>query len=558
MFRESDFSVLKWITSNSGKYLWWVILLSFNSMLISLCFILIALLSKQILDLATGDRSGSIVLMSLYLIMVILFQALCNIVSSNCKIRAQVKIENRLKENMLLKLLSKQYEEILEFHTGELMNRFTSDIEFVVAGLISFIPQVISLFTKIIAGLGVLFYMDKNLTLGILLAGLLVIVLGRIYSLKFRYLHKQIQHTGGVVRSFMQECLDNVIVVKSYNNEDLIKEQLVLKQEQYFHAKVKQNTISNLASTGIYIIMSTGYYVTLSYGALQISKGVLTFGTLMAFLQILNQIKGPFRNVSGLLPQYESMIASAQRLREIENLKNEDRQHSNVIIDEFYEKFESIDFINCSFAYKDKVVFEKINIRIKQGAVMAIVGESGQGKTTLFHLLMGLYQVNSGDIYWRLKDKKIKLDASTRSLFAYVPQGNLILSGTIKDNIMFGNPRASETQLKEVIRISCLDSVLEKLKYGIETELKEHGSGLSQGQNQRIAIARALLSEAPILLLDECTSSLDAETEYRLLKNLREYHKKTVLCISHRQAAIMACDGIIKIEQGEITLSYNE
>ena len=154
-------------------------------------------------------------------------------------------------------------------------------------------------------------------------------------------------------------------------------------------------------------------------------------------------------------------------------------------------------------------------------------------------------QVNSGDIYWRLKDKKIKLDASTRSLFAYVPQGNLILSGTIKDNIMFGNPRATEAQLKEVIRISCLDSVLEKLKYGIETELKEHGSGLSQGQNQRIAIARALLSEAPILLLDECTSSLDAETEYRLLKNLREYHKKTVLCISHRQAAIMACDGAV-------------
>ena len=123
---------------------------------------------------------------------------------------------------------------------------------------------------------------------------------------------------------------------------------------------------------------------------------------------------------------------------------------------------------------------------------------------------------------------------------------------------MFGNPRATEAQLKEVIRISCLDSVLEKLKYGIETELKEHGSGLSQGQNQRIAIARALLSEAPILLLDECTSSLDAETEYRLLKNLREYHKKTVLCISHRQAAIMACDGVLKIEPRKIALDYNE
>ena len=430
------------------------------------------------------------------------------------------------------------------------MNRFTSDVGIVSAGLVGFIPQIFSLFTKIIAGIAVLFTMNVSFTLVILSIGLITVICSRLYSRKFRYLHKELQRTNGVVRSFMQECIENVIVVKSFVNENSIQNQLDKQQQENYRIRVKQNTISNIASTSIYVMMASGYYVALGWGAIQISKGLLTFGTLTAFLQILDQIKAPFRNVSGLIPRYDSMIASAQRLIEIEMFEDEKKDTRISDVDCFYQSMNSINFSHCNFAYKEKLVLKDVDLVISKGDVIAITGESGNGKTTLFHLMLGLFNVTRGEIYFDGQSGKVKLDAGTRNLFSYVPQGNMILSGTIRENIMFANPSASEQRLEEVINVSCLRELIDSLPEGIDTRLGERGIGLSQGQNQRISIARALISEAPILLLDECTSSLDIDTEKKLLLNLKTYHQKTVLCISHRNAAIECCDRIIKVQDG--------
>ena len=544
--------IIKWIYKCSKKYLWMVGLLTIISMAISGSFILMAVVSKKILDIATKSTTGSIINTCIFLFGIIAFQAVANIISNNCRVRSQAKIENSMKEYLLTTLLDKEYQEIITLHSGELMNRFTSDIEIVAGGIVGFIPQIFSLFTKIIAGIWVLFTIDAKFTLIILIIGMITVVCSRLYSKKFRFLHKAVQQSQGVARSFMQECIENVIVIKSFVNENAIKEQLEEKQNHNYQLRVKQNAISNLASTSIYVMMTTGYYVALGWGAIQISKGLLTFGTLTAFLQIIDQIKAPFRNVSGLIPRYDSMIASAARLMEIENLNDESKNHKIENIKSFYDRFEGISLEHGDFSYDDKEVLKDVSIFIPKGNVIAITGESGNGKTTLFHLLLGLIKLNNGKLFIQTHDDQIMIDAGTRNMFSYVPQGNMILSGTIKENILFGNQNASDKQIEQAIEIACLKDVIDELPEGINTVLKERGIGLSEGQRQRIAVARAIISEAPVLLLDECTASLDGDTEKRLLDNLKNFQQKTVLCISHRSAAIACCDLIIEVKDGKI------
>lgn len=543
---------IKWIYNCSKKYLWMVGLLTINSMAISVSFILLAVVSKKILDIATNNTTGSILNTCLFLFGIIAFQAIANIISSNCRVRSQAKIENSMKDHLLTNLLHKEYQEIIAMHSGELMNRFTSDIEIVAGGIVGFIPQMFSLFTKIIAGIWVLFTIDTEFTLIILLIGMITIICSRLYSKRFRFLHKEVQKSQGVVRSFMQECIENVIVIKSFVNETSIKKQLEEKQDYNFQLRVKQNTISNIANTSIYVMMTSGYYVALGWGAIQISKGLLTFGTLTAFLQIIEQIKTPFRNASGLIPRYDSMIASAQRLMEVENLKEESKNYKIENIKQFYTQLHGIVLEHGKFSYDDKEVLNNVSIFIPKGKVIAITGESGNGKTTLFHLLLGLIKLNSGKLFIQTQNDEIIIDAGTRNMFSYVPQGNMILSGTIKENILFGNQNATDEQIEQAVEIACLKEVIDELPEGINTILKERGIGLSEGQRQRIAVARAIISDAPILLLDECTASLDSDTEKRLLNNLKHFQQKTVLCISHRSAAIECCDMIIRVKDGKV------
>ncbi len=294
-------------------------------------------------------------------------------------------------------------------------------------------------------------------------------------------------------------------------------------------------------------MFTTGYYAALVWGAIQIAKGVLTFGTLTAFLQIIGQIRTPFRNLSGLLPQYYSMIGSAERLMELEMLPDEKCGTKLLNREAFYEEMDAIVFENVSFSYEEGEVLHDFSARIEKGCLTAIAGTSGKRKSTMMKLLLGLISCDKGNIYFeRNQRENISLDAGSRDLFAYVPQGNFILSGTIRDNIAFSNQEATEEKIIDAAKTACIWNVIQELPQGLDTILKERGAGLSEGQVQRIAIARAVLSEAPILLLDECTSSLDEETEKQVLKNLKKL-PKTILCISHRTAAFDSCDARIEI-----------
>lgn len=533
---------ISWIYGYSKKYAWAVALLAGVSAAISGSFILLALVSSALLDVASGFREGNLLQYCLMLVALVALQAVLNIANSNIRVRVSGKLEIELKRRLFASILKKPYLEISGIHSGEIMNRLTSDVDLVVAGVVGIFPQMISLGTKLAAGLFVLFRIDFRFTFVILLIGTGVCAGSRIYSEKFRHFHKEVQETGGQVRAFLQECIENILVIKSFANEEIMQDRLENYQEVNYQIKKKRNTVSNLANTTFYVMFTAGYYAALAWGAVQIAKGVLTFGALTAFLQIIGQIRTPFRNISGLIPQYYSMIGSAERLMELEQTEEEKTSSDGEDFEKLEKEMKALVFEDVAFAYEDCKVLDCFSVRLQKGSLTAVAGASGAGKSTMMKLMLGLLACQKGRIYFDLGETQIPADAGTRKMFSYVPQGNMILSGTIRENLIFSGRKVSEEEIRAAAEMVCIWEYIQKLPDGLDTVLKERGNGLSEGQIQRIAIARALLSDAPILLLDECTSALDEKTEAEVLENLKQLKTKTIVCISHKAAAIECCD----------------
>lgn len=545
-------NVLVWIYGYTKKQLLWVAALALISGSVALGFILLAVVSKNILDVATGDKDGSLIFNVAAIMGIIALQAILNIIYSNIIIRAAGKIDIKIKQGLFEKLLNKQYTKVTAFHSGEILNRFTSDVDIVVDGVIGIIPEAIALATKLVAGLAVLLMIDVKFTAIVCGIGAVVFVASKIYSKHFKYLHKEVQAADGVVRSFIQECVENLVVIKSFANNRASSDRLYEKQQNSLKLKIKRNTVSNVASTGVYVLFTASYYAALIWGAMQISLGVISFGTLTAFLQIIDQIKAPMKNISGLIPQFYSMIASAERLMELEELDDEKLKPHDESAEDIYKLTKSLCLENITFAYKKDNILKNASMCINKGDITAIAGPSGIGKSTIMKLLLGLISADEGKVFFKTDGENIDIDSGLRKMFAYVPQGNMILSGSIRENIAFGNREASTEEIIRAAKSAMIWDFINSLPEGMETIIGERGLGLSEGQIQRIAVARALLSNAPILLLDEATSALDETTEKALLENIRKLKNRTCIFISHKQRTIRNCDKIFYIKNKQL------
>lgn len=551
--KNRSVNALKWIYKYTGKQLWWVVFLSVLTGAISLGFIWLALVSSEILDIATGAKNGSFLFAIFKIVFIIALQGALNILYCNILIRAMGKIDIKIKQGLFNCLLNKKWTKINEYHSGELLNRFTSDVDIIINGIVTIVPSGIALATRLIAGLAVLFSIEPKLTAIVVLFGIFVAFASKVYSKHFKYLHKALQSANGVVRSFIQECIENVIVIKSFANNEIVSSRLKEKQLKALKLMYKKQTVSNIADTGVYVLFTGGYYAALIWGALKISAGSITFGVLTAFLQIIEQIKAPMRNMSGLVPAFYSMIASSERLIELENLEYEQNFNQNISADKLYDNLISINFENITFSYKDDTVLENASAVINKGEVVAIAGPSGIGKSTMMKLILALIEPQNGNIYLKLKDKTMPIDSSCRGLYSYVPQGNMILSGTIRENIAFCKPDASDEEIIKSAELAMIWNFIETLPQGLDTEIGERGLGLSEGQIQRLAIARAFLCDAPILLLDEATSALDEKTEKGLIENIKSLKNKTCIFISHKHKTIEMCDRIIQFNNKKLS-----
>lgn len=550
MKNQSNKTTLKWIYRRIKRFLPAIIATALISAVTAVSYVVLALLTKKVLDIATGDAAGNLAAAGAALFAVIALQVTAGACQSLLNAYTNGKLTMSLREYLFTVICKKKYEDISPYHSGDILNRITSDVDTVVSSSVTIIPNSVSIFTKIIAGLGAMVFMNPILALIILLLGVTVPAIGRFISKKYKYMHKECQRTEGRTRSFMQECFENIVVIKTFASEGPFIKRLQRYMDDNFKLKIKRTGISIAATISLYTFFTIGYYAVLLWGAGGLSKGTLTYGTLMAFLQLISQLRAPLQNVSGILPQYYSAIASAERLTELEGLRDETSLLKSEDADKLKADFKSIEAKNLCFGYGAKNILENCSFTAEKGDIIAITGESGSGKSTLFKLILGLYSPASGSL---TVNGEIPTDASVRPLFAYVPQGNMVLSGSIRDNISLCNPDVDEESIINAAKAAEIYDYIAALPDGLDTMLSERGSGLSEGQIQRISIARALITEAPVLLLDEATSALDETTETKVLENIRRMTGKTVLFITHRNTSLKACDKIMHIENKSFT-----
>lgn len=550
MKNQSNKTTLKWIYRRIKRFLPAIIATALISAVTAVSYVVLALLTKKVLDIATGDAAGNLAAAGAALFAVIALQVTAGACQSLLNAYTNGKLTMSLREYLFTAICKKKYEEISPYHSGDILNRITSDVDTVVSSSVTIIPNSVSIFTKIIAGLGAMVFMNPILALIILLLGVTVPAIGRFISKKYKYMHKECQRTEGRTRSFMQECFENIVVIKTFASEGPFIKRLQRYMDDNFKLKIKRTGISIAATISLYTFFTIGYYAVLLWGAGGLSKGTLTYGTLMAFLQLISQLRSPLQNVSGILPQYYSAIASAERLTELEGLRDETSLLKPEDADKLKADFKSVEAKNLCFGYGAKNILENCSFTAEKGDIIAITGESGSGKSTLFKLILGLYCPKSGSL---TVNGEIPTDASVRPLFAYVPQGNMVLSGSIRDNISLCNPDVDEESIINAAKAAEIYDYIAALPDGLDTMLSERGAGLSEGQIQRISIARALITEAPVLLLDEATSALDESTETRVLENIRRMTGKTVLFITHRNTSLKACDKIMHIENKSFT-----
>lgn len=541
--------VWKWLLKNAKESYIYIILLTITSVLLSIISLQFSMESKKIMDIATGAADGRFIDVCISIVFLLLLMLLVQISINFINVHANSKFEIALKNHIFKILLKKDYLSVAAYHSGELLNRINSDVGVIVSGIVTIIPKAALFLTSIVGAFILLCRMDMTLALIILAVGPMVFVGARLYSKRYKVLHKECQSADGKTKSFMLEIIQNLLVVKSFSNEQLMLEKSKELQNKSYKLRIKRTRVSVVAHIGMFLVFNAGFYFALAYCAYKLSVGLMTAGDVLAVTQLVNQIQSPFKNMSGLVPQFFAVIASAERLIELEEMNDEKLTGDNIDA-LIYQQLDCIVFDNVKFSYSADSVVSGINMEIKKGEFAVVAGESGAGKSTALKLLLGILKPESGEIYLKAScGTKKELGANSRKLFAYVPQGNLILSGTIRENITFASEKIDEESIIKAAKIAQIWDFICTLDKGLDTEIGENGLGLSEGQAQRISIARALMYDAPILLLDESTSALDSKTEEELLKAIKSMTDKTVVIVSHKQAAFDFCDKVVLVEK---------
>lgn len=551
---KSDRYVIKWILNICRKQKPVLALLIILNIIHGITSVLFANFSKRVIDSATVDHNmSSVVSFALALLGVVVLQMSLSIARSCISERCKARLEVILKHHILDVVMKKDYSNITSYHTGELQNRMFNDVNVVTDGFTKILPLSSFYFTKLLSSLIYLIIIDKVFALIFLIGGCVVFLVTQLFRKKMKELHKRVQETEGKTRSFIQEILSNLLVVKAFSVEDKIQNQSDRLQEDNFIAKIKRRNFSILANTGLNGVFSIGTVFAVAFGAWRLLNNLMTYGTVTAMLQLVNQVQSPFASLSGVMPLYYSMIASAERLIEIDSIEEEVQANEEPYDPkELYNKLSAISFKNISFKYDRDIIFDNTSFSFAKGDFVAIMGISGIGKSTLLKLLLGVFNTQQGEIMLKTCDGDIVVDKNTRRLFSYVPQGNMVISGTIKDNLTFINDDVTDEEIERAIEVSCAKQFIDELPLGIDTVIGEKGLGLSEGQIQRLAIARSLLSKSPVLLLDEATSALDEETEKQFLTNLKRLENVTCIIVSHKKAALEICNKRIQIINGKI------
>lgn len=548
MAKNNDRAALRWLFRRTeGRRASLAVIIAGNA-LFAAAGTAFALFCRGVIDSAVAGDRGGILKYALLLAGAVLLQLVLRLVCNSLSEQVTARCEMDIRSRILSKLLSAESAEARKYHSGELLNRMFSDADICAEAVSDIVPSAVNLVTQLVCAAVLMIILQPWFALLFTVAGAVLFAVTRLLRGRLKGLHRQVQEKGGVVRSFLQEVLESLPVIRVFGAGNRVERRNSENQQAHYDIRMKRRTFGILAGAGFSLVFQAGYVLALVWGAFGIFAGSMSYGTLTAVLQLVNQIQSPFAGLSSLFPKYYAAAASAERIMELEALPQEKPAEKTLA----YSDFRELRVSGLNFSYGRNAVLTRADFTLRKGSVTALTGISGGGKSTLFMLLLGVYQPQGGKIEFAGTDGIYSPGQSVRDMLAYVPQGNCLFSGTIRENISFLSENPDDDRIMQSAEAACAAEFIRELPEGLDTRIGEGGAGLSEGQAQRIAVARALYSGAGFLLLDEATSALDEQTESRLLENIAAMDGKTALIVTHRPAALKICGQRLTLKDGVI------
>lgn len=546
----------KWIYRHAHPYRKAILIYILLGLLATVLSIVSAMASRELVNtivspFISGRRVAAV---GVTVVLLAIFNILLTALISRYSTRVNIKITNELRSEVYEMFLNTDWESLQQFHSGDLLSRINTDVSTVAQSVLGFLPSLVIRVAQFAGSLTIILYYDPTMALFSLLTAPLSMIVAKPFVRKIRDLSKEMRNVSSELMSFNEESLQNAQSVKAFNLVDAFLLRLHKVQDKHYRTSMEYNRVSILNSS---FMSSSGLlinYLCLGWGAYRLWAGAIDFGTMILFIQLAGYLSTALNALIKMVPSAIDCTVAAQRIISILKLPRESDEYRK----ETEEMLSSntpltVELKHLTFGYRDrKPILRDINLKIHPHQMIALIGPSGTGKTTLFRLMLALLRPSKGTAQIFSDSNAIPLSPSTRRMFSYVPQDNVIFSGTIADTLRLVRPAATDEDLYDALRIACAEDFVRALPQGIYTSLGERGNSLSVGQNQRLAIARAILADAPILLLDEVTAALDLETEQNVLRNIAALQQKTCILSTHRPSVLSMCDHIYKIKGGNL------
>lgn len=486
--------------------------------------------------------------------LVVIAMVSCSLISSYLDSFVRSHLNRDFKRSILRKILRCEYCEISRYHSGDLIQRLNADSLSAYGGVLTIATGLVGTFTAFVSSVFALVEIAPGFTLALGVAAFVAGAISMLLKNRLKQLHKDSSASGGKVSGFLFETVSKLMVIQALDVSEEMGRRADATFEHNWQVQRRQRNMHFLTSLGSSLLVYSSSFITLVWCAWELFHGRLSYGDVSALIALVGSARATLMNFPRLIPQFVAISAACERIMEIEQLPDQSKPDQTSGL-ELYAEMTGFRAEHLTFSYDRDPVMQDVCLTIPKGGLTVIVGPSGIGKSTLLKLMLGLYRPNEGELLIDTKDGPINVSRAARSLFSYAPQGNFLLSGTLRENLTLTNPNATDEQIRQALYVSAMDEYVATLPQGLETPLRENGAGLSEGQAQRLSLARAIISGAPVLLLDEVTSSLDAATEAIVLERICALPGKTCIAVTHRPAAMELADHVIEVTEHAMTLT---